>query len=117
MTMAIAGACSQEKSAPLTPASGKAEPSASEAIRAVARAQCEYEQRCGRVGPDKEFSSWDHCMKQADTKLRDSLSDCKKRVDEGDVRECVGEIEERSCGNVMDELGTFIACSTDDLCD
>lgn len=116
LTLAAVGGCSKEKAPPLTPASGKTVTS-SDAIDALATAQCNHEQTCGRIGPEEKYSSREHCMNQKKSDLRRDLTDCKKKIDDNDVRQCIGAIEGQGCSNVIDELESFMACKTDDLCD
>jgi len=120
-TLAMFGACSQDKAPPLTPAAGTAaqpqRATAEQAMDAIANARCNREQRCGNIGPDKQYSSREHCMTAALSDLRESLADCQAGVDENDVRQCAGEIETQGCSGPFEGLETFIACKTDDLCE
>lgn len=113
---AIVGACSKDKGPPLTPASGQV-PTKGQAVSAIATAECDREERCGRVGSDRKFANREHCMENMSRELRSSLSACEERVDEDDVRQCVASIRNQGCSGVFDSFQRFVACTMDDLCD
>ena len=47
---------------------------------------------------------------------RQMIGQCVRGVDEPDVQECVTEIANQDCSNVVDDLEQLIACRSDDLC-
>lgn len=110
------GACSKDKGPPLTPASGEV-PTKGDAVHAIATAECDREERCNRIGSDKQFASREHCMDKMSRELRSKLSACADRVDEGDVRQCTGSIRNQGCSGAFNSFERFVACSMDDLCD
>ena len=117
MVAGVVFGCSQEKSPPLTPAAGTA-PSIGQSVEALASARCDREQRCGKIGPDKDHASRTHCMNQMRAEARDKLKGCKSGyVDESDLRECIGELRAQDCSGLLDSFESTIACSMDDLCD
>jgi hypothetical protein len=44
------------------------------------------------------------------------IGQCTRGVDEPDVSECMAEIANQDCSNVVDDLEQLIACKADDLC-
>lgn len=43
-------------------------------------------------------------------------SECRAGVDRGELRECLEEVRNESCGNPVDTLERVVACRASDLC-
>ena len=84
----------------------------SELTGRVARALCDRETYCDRIGADKAFESADACMAAQRESVRNTLSETPCREFPGDrVSSCLTRIRQGSC-----EPRTETACTTSALC-
>ena len=97
-----------------TAASGKN----SEAIAKITSARCEREQRCGNVGPDKDYTSTAACQTDIQKEWRDDLNarECPGGIVEKELAECLEEIRNEDCASPFDTLGRVTACRSSDIC-
>lgn len=89
-----------------------------DAVSNIASARCEREQRCNNVGAGKRYESLSACRAEVRASFSDDLnpSECRADVDHGELRECLEEVRNESCGNPVDTLERVVACRTSDLC-
>lgn len=112
----LLGACGKDQPAPLVPASGIVS-EAEDAAESVANARCDREQRCKTIGESKTYADRDHCMTVMKNEAMKDFSDCRKGVDQEDLRQCLTEIANQDCDGPFSGLAESKACGMDDLCD
>jgi hypothetical protein len=111
------GACGSDKQEPpMTPASYPS-PAAQQAGEQLARAACNREQRCGRIGATGEYRGFEHCLNVKRVDTFKQVRDCRSGVDQSDLKQCLTEIENQDCTGPFDSLERSIQCGMDDLCD
>ncbi|MDO9022554.1 MAG: DUF6184 family natural product biosynthesis lipoprotein [Deltaproteobacteria bacterium] len=99
-------------------ASGAVTTAFNEAVDRIAAARCEREQRCEHVGQGRRFDSEGACRSSVRASFADDLNptECRVGIDQGELRECLEEVRNESCGNPIDTLERVVACRTTDLC-
>ena len=112
----LMGACEKDKPAPLVPAAGTVA-AVDNATNEVADARCDREQRCNEIGESKKYSTREHCLTVMRKEATDDFSDCKKGVDQEDLRECLTEIANQDCSGLFSGFDEYVSCGMDDLCD
>ncbi len=100
------------------PVKGQEQGSASKVAQSLTRARCEAEQRCGKIGSGKNYSSMDACMKQVGSEWQEELNEreCPNGIDSKELNECVEEIRGQDCGEAFGALERITACRSSDLC-
>jgi hypothetical protein len=90
----------------------------SAAVQAIARARCEREQRCGRIGADQNYTSTEACLTEIRQDWADELSayECPGGVEQDELTECVQEIRTEDCAAPFDTLARVVACRSSDIC-
>lgn len=86
---------------------------------AIAKARCEHEQRCGEVGSGQKYASPESCVAAIRAQWRDDLSvfQCSEGIDQNQLRSCIDEIREESCGSPLDSLSRYVACNFGTICE
>ncbi len=89
-----------------------------QAVEQIAQARCDREVRCGKVGPDKDYTSQEVCLTKVKDEWRDDLNarECPGGVVQKELTECLAEIRNEDCGNPFDSLSRIIACREGDIC-
>ncbi|NUP12156.1 MAG: hypothetical protein HOW73_39420 [Polyangiaceae bacterium] len=103
-----------ERTKPTPAAAGVSE----SAVKAIALARCEREQRCNNVGEGKKWKDSSQCNADISKDVRDDLNaeDCPGGVDQKELTECLSEIRNEDCGNPLDKLERVAACRESDIC-
>jgi hypothetical protein len=86
----------------------------SAAVAAILEARCARAQRCGRIGPGREYSTQNDCAQRTRAAWSEELNrvECDRGVDEGALRACLHELSADDCA---DEVGAV--CRAMDVCD
>lgn len=89
------------------------------AVRAIANARCDREQRCGNIGADKDFSSMNACEDKIRADWADDLNkyECPKGTVKAALDACLTEIRGEECGRPFQALSRMMKCSASDICD
>jgi hypothetical protein len=89
-----------------------------EAAQAIARARCDREARCERVGAGRKYATHHACFVGIQEDLRDELDDyeCPGGVVEGALDACVSEIHGEACDNPLATLERMIDCDSHEIC-
>jgi hypothetical protein len=93
--------------------------SSSLAVRSIANARCDREQRCGNVGPDQDYSSSDNCEEKIKADWNEDLNkyECPNGIVQAELDECLTDIKKEDCGNPFDSLARVMSCTASDICD
>src|SRR5688572_19904258 len=88
------------------------------AVSSIVEARCDREARCGNIGGDDKFKSWEECRKDIAEKSSDKIGapECPGGIDSYELSECLSEIRSEKCGNPLDTLERVAACNSADLC-
>ncbi len=106
---AVGGCNRHESGQPLAPASGSIS-ARDTAIHQISMARCERDERCNAIGTGKHYESLIACEDERDREARESAGDCKGRVDQNRLTECVSAIRAEDCGSPLDSLERVVAC-------
>lgn len=89
------------------------------AVRAIASARCDREQRCENVGADKKYLSESACREQVTNDWAVDLNkyECPRGIVQAELDECLRDVRAEDCGNPFDTLSRVVACNAADICD
>lgn len=87
-------------------------------IGRIARARCDHQVVCGRVGPTAPWRSDGECMDALRRSVRDELTHeaCPKGVRAGALAACLATVRTRACSSSAERLETVPPCTRDALC-
>ena len=104
---------SGEEAKPLTPASLTL--SVSERL---VRSRCGREQQCGRIGPDKPYSSGADCLSRVQSDWHSALSarQCRRGVNEVGLGRCLSFVRVQDCQDRYVEETLDNQCRPDQIC-
>lgn len=90
----------------------------SEAVRKIADARCDREERCGEIGEDEDYTSRIDCRSKIRSEWAEELNEyeCPGGIVMKEFDECLEEIRNEDCANPFDTLGRIIACRSGDIC-
>lgn len=88
------------------------------AVPGLARARCDREVVCGRVGADEVFESADACVMAARAAVRDELFDaeCPEGIDRVQLAICLNAVRRAPCDASLDAPAIATECSRTALC-
>jgi hypothetical protein len=88
------------------------------AIRSIANARCEREQRCGNIGVDLKFATRDACLERVRAEWGDELNarECPGGVRDEELDECLEDVKGEDCGSPLDSLQRMLSCGTAEIC-
>lgn len=91
---------------------------ARDARTGIADARCDWEQRCDRIGAERQYADRSACTAGVEQGWRDELNfaDCPGGVDAAKLGECLTEIRNAECGSIVDRMERFVACRVNNLC-
>lgn len=114
--VSLAGCERRESTEPaLTPASRTAS-GIERATDELTSARCDRELRCENIGADESYTSREDCMRSLWSETYDDVDACEDGIDPSELRECLAEIAEDDCDDVLGGIDRYVACKLDDLC-
>jgi hypothetical protein len=90
--------------------------SRNQAIQAVTEARCAHQSRCGRIGANRPFATWEDCMVEEHDPSRANLIECSARVSDAMLRTCMNDIRESDCDAMPDSVSRVPTCNVERLC-
>lgn len=89
------------------------------AAHVIAQVRCVREDRCNNVGEGKKYHTAEECLRRVNAEWRESLNllECPRGIKEDGLAECLRAIRTSQCGDVLDTLERWVACSEDRICD
>lgn len=102
-------------SGPLVPTSGP--PVLDDDVARLARARCDRETACNRIGPGRAYESQGDCMMQQRGRSQRDLSAaaCQNGIDRTQLALCLGETRKLAC-DATDELANVGMCRPTEIC-
>jgi hypothetical protein len=88
------------------------------AVRSIATARCEREQRCGNIGADEDYATTQDCESTIASEWEEELNkyECPNGIVEAELEECLSDIRSEACGNPLDTLSRLVSCNDSDIC-
>jgi hypothetical protein len=88
------------------------------AVREIADARCDREERCENVGANKKYATRDLCEQSITNDWADDLNgfDCPNGIVDAELEECLTAVRGEDCGSVFDALDRITSCSAADIC-
>jgi hypothetical protein len=88
------------------------------AVRNIADARCEREQKCGNIGDGQSYSSADACGDAVRSEWSEDLNayECPNGIVDSALEQCLVAIRNEECGAPFDTLQRITACSAGDIC-
>ena len=101
------------------PIIGAPSPSALDATSRIARARCDRQTACDRVGPGRAWESQDACMAQQRERADDEVASlaCARGVDSLQLGLCLDSIRGQPCNESATSLDTVTECRTTAVCE
>lgn len=87
-------------------------------VRLITEARCQREEKCGNVGPGKDYFSASVCQQKIGADWQNELNsyDCPGGIVTKELEECLEEIKNEDCASPFETLGRVVACRSSDLC-
>lgn len=87
-------------------------------VARVARARCDRETACDRVGSGKEFGTSEHCMSSLRETARADVVEagCLRGFDATQLAICLNAIRQLSCETELDAIASVANCQSATLC-
>jgi hypothetical protein len=82
----------------------------------IARALCDHESACTRVGPQRTWESDGACMSAMRVRTASELEGAQCRVDATALAVCLGDVRKAACNAPLDRLGAVASCQDQALC-
>lgn len=88
------------------------------AVRDIANARCDREERCENIGADRKFATRDICEQSIKNDWADDLNgfDCPNGVVDVELEECLVAVRGEDCGSAFDALDRITSCTASDIC-
>jgi hypothetical protein len=88
------------------------------AVEAIARARCDREQRCSKIGRGKKYASEPACLHAIAADWSDDLNayECPQGVRLPELDSCLAAVRTEDCGKPFDSLARVLACRSSELC-
>lgn len=89
------------------------------AVRSIAKARCDREERCSNIGADKSYASVDACETKIRAEWADDLNkyECPKGVDQTELDQCLNDIRAEDCNSPFDTLARVAECTSNQICE
>lgn len=109
-----AGAATSETGASASSAGGPP----SEAVARLARARCDRETSCSRVGPGRAWATQDSCVAKQREGVGPAVSamSCPRGIDNVQLGTCLNALRGQACTDRRGDLGVLPDCVTSALC-
>lgn len=96
-------------------------PTRTQARDEMSNRSCDYYERCGNVGPGKDFADRDACMIDQRGFWDDlwTVGKCEDRMNEEGLRNCYDRVDIAQCGGIqggLDLVNILLSCSSDNVC-
>ena len=111
-----AGAASSVRGTDAVPSSGGP---VSEAVHRLARARCNRETTCNRVGRDRAWASQESCVVHERERVAgeaESELDCPRGVDSVQLGTCLNAVRAQACDDQRGDLAVLPECAASALC-
>jgi len=110
-----AGAASSVRGTDARPTSGSP---VDEAVGRIARARCDRETTCERIGRGRAFPTQDACMTEHRTMARQETTQasCARGIDSTQLASCLQALRSQACNAGASELDNVPACRVSALC-
>lgn len=118
-TAAVAIACNHES----TPAKGVTTTGAGvvandDAVSRLVDARCDRAKACNQLGKDESYADEAACKRENQHDLQADLrpDECPRGIAQEKLSNCLQEIKNEKCGNVIDKISKLATCRTGSLC-
>jgi hypothetical protein len=87
-------------------------------VARIARARCDRETACDRIGPDKPLRTGEQCMSTVRGRARADVvdADCERGFDSTQVALCLTTIRQVPCETALDAIASLSQCQASALC-
>lgn len=88
------------------------------AVRSIADARCDREEKCGNIGDGQSYASRDACGDKIRSDWSDELNayECPNGIVDAALDQCLSAIRNEDCGATFDTLQRITACTSGDIC-
>ncbi len=116
----VAVACNHENAPPAqaVTTTGAGVVGNEEAVRRLTGARCDRAKACNDLGTDKKYNDEAACKREVGHDLQADLrpGECPRGIKEEKLSNCLQEIQNEKCGNVVDKISRLATCRTGSLC-
>lgn len=89
------------------------------AVRKIAGARCDREERCNNIGDGEKYASQDVCVEEIREEWREDLNarECPGGIHDAQLEECLNDIRSEDCNSPFDTLARVTSCTAASICD
>lgn len=113
-------ACSNHENPPPQPVTttGAGVTANEDAVIRLTDATCSRSVACNDVGPGKKYADHEACTRETKHDLQSKLraGECPRGVKSEKLSDCLQEIQNQKCGNVIDGITASTTCRKGNLC-
>lgn len=79
---------------------------------------CQFNARCGEIGPGENYSSFNDCMVEQRANFQNlwPTDRCRDRINGQTLDVCYRALENTQCNNLVDIIATLSKCQSSDVC-
>lgn len=115
----LVGACNHE-SAPSkgVTTTGAGVVANDEAIQRLTDASCDRAKACNKLGKDEKYADEAACKREVGHDMKADLrpGECPRGIRQEKLSNCLQEIQNDKCGNILDKVSRLATCRTGSLC-
>lgn len=83
-----------------------------------AQRTCQFNARCGEIGPGENYASFNDCMVEQRSNFQKlwPTERCQDRINGQTLDVCYRALENTQCNNLVDVIATLSKCQSSDVC-
>lgn len=114
----IAAGCKHDRGVSTTTTKSAGILSSEDAVQRLTAARCQREVDCDHIGSGKGYDDYAACEREVSQGLRSSVrtDECPDGIQEAKVDQCLKELKNETCGNVLEQVSRLTTCRTGMLC-
>ena len=89
-----------------------------DAIKRLTDARCDRAKACNEIGAKEKYADESACKRENQHDLQADLraGECPRGIRQEKLSNCVQEIHNEKCGNILDKVSRLATCRTGSLC-
>lgn len=89
-----------------------------EAVKRLTDARCDRAKACNEIGDKQKYSDDAACKRENQHDLQADLrgGECPRGIRQDKLADCMQEIRNEKCGNILDTISRLATCRTGSLC-
>lgn len=89
-----------------------------DAVKRLTDARCDRAKACNEIGDKQKYADDSACKRENQHDLQADLraGECPRGIRQEKLANCVQEIRNEKCGNILDKISRLATCRTGSLC-